>query len=194
MKKSLWTTLTVELFLFFTKMKEKGFTLLKARLQDLLTSLKTSFVFKKPTGKPKCVVDKDGTKKWLLHGKHHREDGPAVEYASGTKEWFLHGKHHREDGPAIEFTDGTKEWLLHGKYHREDGPAVEWEDGRKWWYLNGKRHREDGPAIELANGHKIWFLHGKEVHPETLVDLHLSRGTFCYYNEETETLHFDEAK
>jgi len=26
------------------------------------------------------------------------------------------------------------------------------------------------------------------------VDLHLSRGTFCYYNEETQTLHFDETK
>jgi len=146
MKKSLWTTMTVELFLFFTKMKEKGFTLLKARLQDLLTSLKTSFVFKKPTGKSKCRVD---------------------EY--GTKYWFLHGKQHREDGPAIEWADGTKDW-----------------------YLNGKLHREDGPAIECANGSKQWWLHDKEVHPETLVDLHLSRGTFCYYDPETRTLHFAE--
>jgi len=32
------------------------------------------------------------------------------------------------------------------------------------------------------------------VHPEQIVDLHLSRGVFCYYNEETETLHFDEIK
>jgi len=26
------------------------------------------------------------------------------------------------------------------------------------------------------------------------VDLHLSRGTFCYYDEETQTLHFAENK
>ena len=117
--------MTVELFLFFTKMKEKGFTLLKARLQDLLTSLKTSFVFKKPTGKSKCKIR----------------------------------------------PDGSKCWYLNGELHCEDGPAIEWPDGVKYWYLNGK-----------------------EAHPETLVDLHLSRGTFCYYNEETETLHFDEIK
>ena len=140
--------MTVELFLFFTKMKEKGFTLLKARLQDLLTSLKTSFVFKKPTGKSKCKVEKDGTKKWFLNGKLHREDGPAVESSTGTKEWWLHGK----------------------------------------------RHREDGPAIECADGAKNWFLHGGIVQPETLVDLQLSRGVFCYYNEQTETLHFVETK
>ena len=66
---------------------------------------------------------------------------------------------------------GNIEWFLHGKYHREDGPAVEYEGGSKEWYLNDK-----------------------EVHPEQIVDLHLSRGTFCYYNEETQTLHFDESK
>ena len=163
--------MTVELFLFFTKMKEKGFTLLKARLQDLLTSLKTSFVFKKPTGKPKCKVDKDGNKGWYLHGKLHREDGPAYEWVSGAKEWWLHGKRHREDGPAYEYLNGQKGWYLHGKGHREDGPAIEWADGTKWW-----------------------LLHGKKAHPETLVDLHLSRGVFCYYDEETDTLHFDEIK
>jgi len=64
---------------------------------------------------------------------------------------------------------GTKRWRLHGKYHREDGPAVEQPAGVKYWYLNGK-----------------------EAHPETLVDLHLSRGTFCYYDEQTDTLHFAE--
>ena len=87
---------------------------------------------------------------------------------------------------------GTKRWYLHGKPHREDGPAFEWADGDKQWFLHGKRHREDGPAIEGANGAKEWYLHGEKVHPETLVDLHLSRGTFCYYNEQTQTLHFDE--
>jgi len=102
MKKSLLTTMTVDTFLFFTRMKEKGFTLLKARLQDLLTSLKTKLVFKKPTGKPKCKVDEYGTKRWCLHDE--------------------------------------------------------------------------------------------KVHPEQIVDYHLSRGTFCYYDKQTQTLHFDENK
>ena len=89
---------------------------------------------------------------------------------------------------------GTKEWRLNGKLHREDGPAIETTDGYTTWYLNDKLHREDGPACEYPDGHKVWYLHGEKVHPETIVDLHLSRGTFCYYNEQTETLHFDESK
>ena len=90
-------------------------------------------------------------------------------YADGTKQWRLNGKLHREDGPAVECASGTKEWFLHGKYHREDGPAHEWGDG-----------------------HKQWYLHGELIHPETLVDLNLSRGVFCYYDEQTQTLHFAE--
>ena len=95
---------------------------------------------------PECKVDDWGDKQWLLNGKRHREDGPAIEFADGSKSWYLHGHHHREDGPAYEGIDGTKEW----------------------------------------------FLHDEKVHPEQIVDLHLSRGTFCYYNEQTHTLHFDE--
>ena len=89
---------------------------------------------------------------------------------------------------------GAKYWLLHGKYHREDGPAVETKDGYRAWYIHGRIRREDGPACEYPDGHKVWYLHGKMVHPEQIVDYHLSRGTFCYYNEQTETLHFDEDK
>ena len=118
---------------------------------------------------PECEVGADGTKGWWLHGKRHREDGPAVERASGTKEWWLHGKWHREDGPAFEYANGAKEWFLHGN-----------------------RHREDGPAIEDADGDKVWCLNGKEVHPETLVDLQLSRGVFCYYDEQSNELRFEE--
>ena len=84
-------------------------------------------------------------------------------YANGDKFWFLHGKHHREDGPAIEWSDGAKEWYLNGKLHREDGPAIEYSNGDKHWYLNGKHHREDGPAIEGTNGAKFWYLNGKHL-------------------------------
>jgi len=90
------------------------------------------------------------------------------------------------------YANGSKEWHLHGKHHREDGPAIEYADGTKTWWLNGKRHREDGPACEWADGQKEWYLYGEPVHPEQIVDLQLSRGTFCYYDEETHTLHFDE--
>jgi hypothetical protein len=64
-------------------------------------------------------------------------------YANGSKVWYLNGKHHREDGPAIEHTNGSKKWFLNGKYHREDGPAIEWADGDKEWFRNGKQLTEE---------------------------------------------------
>ena len=27
-----------------------------------------------------------------LHGRYHREDGPAIEWADGSHEWWLNGK------------------------------------------------------------------------------------------------------
>jgi hypothetical protein len=35
-------------------------------------------------------------------------------YANGTKRWRIDGKLHREDGPAVEYADGTKRWYLNG--------------------------------------------------------------------------------
>ena len=113
-------------------------------------------------------------------------------YPDGTKEWRLNGETHREDGPAIEHANGSKFWYLNGKRHREDGPAVECASGTKYWFLNGKFHREDGPAREYANGNKYWYLNHKEVHPETIVDLWLSRGVFCWYDETNDCLGFGE--
>jgi hypothetical protein len=83
--------------------------------------------------------------------------------ANGTKRWYLGNKLHREDGPALERVDGEKCWFLNDKRHREDGPAIECPDGEKRWYLNDKLHREDGPAIEYSNGAKEWFLNGNRV-------------------------------
>ena len=37
----------------------------------------------------------------LKDGFLHREDGPAIEYASGVKWWMLNGKLHRDNGPAV---------------------------------------------------------------------------------------------
>jgi len=105
---------------------------------------------------PKMTLHADGTKEWLLNNKHHRIDGPAIEWPNGSKEWCLNGNRHRTDGPAAEWTDGSKEWCLSGNRHRTDGPAVEWADGSKRWYLNGKEvswrvlyRQASDPEIEL---------------------------------------------
>jgi len=50
----------------------------------------------------------------------HREDGPAVEWASGTKQWWLNGKPHRVNGPAVEYVNGAKYWFLNGKEVSEE--------------------------------------------------------------------------
>jgi len=42
-------------------------------------------------------VLEDGSKCWYLHGKLHREDGPAIEWSDGGKEWYLHGNHLTEE-------------------------------------------------------------------------------------------------
>jgi len=68
----------------------------------------------------KVKVNDNGSKFWLLNDKLHREDGPAIEYASGDKFWYLNGERHREDGPAIEYASGTKYWFLNGKELTEE--------------------------------------------------------------------------
>jgi len=83
-------------------------------------------------------------------------------YANGDKHWYQNGKHHRIDGPAIEYVNGDKYWYQNGKHYRIDGPAVEYANGEKHWYQNGKHHRIDGPAVEYANGDKSWYLDGVE--------------------------------
>jgi len=50
--------------------------------------------------KPICIESANGNKQWFLNDKLHREDGPAIEWASGAKEWWL---------------NGTKEWWLNNE-------------------------------------------------------------------------------
>ena len=85
----------------------------------------------------------DNRTEWLLNGKQHRTDGPAIEYANGTKSWWLNDQFHREDGPAFDGFNGYKKWFLNGKLHRENGPAIEWANGNKSWYLNDKQYTEE---------------------------------------------------
>jgi hypothetical protein len=98
---------------------------------------------------PEMKVDSNGTKRWTLNNKYHREDGPAIEYSDGSKEWYLNDNLHRQDGPAVEYPNGTKYWYLNGELHREDGPAVEWSNGTKCWYLNGKEVSFEDYILEL---------------------------------------------
>jgi len=41
---------------------------------------------------PEMKVFSDGTKRWFLNGKLHREDGPAIEWPDGKKYWYLNDK------------------------------------------------------------------------------------------------------
>lgn len=85
------------------------------------------------------IYEEYGKIKWYKDDVLHREDGPAVEYASGTKIWFLYGVYHREGGPAVETGEGDKFWIVNGKSHRIDGPAIEYADGSMEWYINGTK-------------------------------------------------------
>ena len=59
----------------------------------------------------------NGNKYWYLNGKHHREDGPAIEYPNGYKAWFLNGVEYTEkefnrkknscDGKEVEIEGKT---------------------------------------------------------------------------------------
>jgi len=108
----------------------------------------------------------------------------------GHKEWRLNGELHREDGPAVEHANGGKAWYLKDGLHREDGPAVEYANGGKRWYLKDELHREDGPAVEHASGAKAWYLNDQPADPETIVDLWLMRGKYCFYDEDNDCLNF----
>ena len=83
-------------------------------------------------------------------------------FEDGDKRWFKEGKHHRLDGPALEFADGEKRWFKDGELHRLDGPAFEYSNGTKFWYKDGELHRLDGPAKEFADGYKVWYIEGEE--------------------------------
>ena len=85
---------------------------------------------------------------------------------SGTEEWLFNGNRHRENGPAMRFASGTERYYLDGKLHRVDGPAIIRPNGDGMWYLNGERHRVCGPAIELSDGYKAWFLNDEMVTQE----------------------------
>ena len=82
-------------------------------------------------------------------------------YPNGDKVWYLNGEHHREDGPAVEWANGHKVWCLNGKRHREDGPACEWANGYKAWWLN---HEKVDPEtiVDLWLAKNIYCFYNRE--------------------------------
>ena len=99
---------------------------------------------------------------YIIEGKLHRIDGPAIEWDNGSNDWFINDKRHNPNGPAVENRDGSKEWWINSKLHRLDGPAIEYADGSKEWWVNNRKHRDnDLPAVERSNGTKEWWLHGR---------------------------------
>lgn len=50
-----------------------------------------------------------------LFKKNNRKHSKEIDFfSSGEKHWLLNGRFHREDGPAIEWSDGVKYWYLNG--------------------------------------------------------------------------------
>ena len=114
--------------------------------------------------KPVRTVNAHGEVFWLLDGKWHRDDGPAVIWAEGKAWfWYRHGIRHRADGPASHWPNGNEEWWIDGQLHRDDGPAIIWASGYQCWRWRGLKHRDDGPAVIHANGTEEWWRYGVRV-------------------------------
>lgn len=67
---------------------------------------------------PQMIAFEDGSKRWLVNGMYHRQDGPAIERPDGEKMWVFLGMVHRLDGAAVEKADGSKEWWVSGRQYR----------------------------------------------------------------------------
>ena len=68
-----------------------------------------------------------------------------------VKEWLVNGKRHRLDGPAIIDADGTQKWYQNDKRHRVDGPAIMRADGYQAWYQNGKHQGNTDGSFSSEN-------------------------------------------
>jgi len=64
----------------------------------------------------KAIQDNGNILYFNKTGLLHREDGPAIEYATGLKAWVINNKYHRLVGPAIEYPDGSRNWYINGEY------------------------------------------------------------------------------
>ena len=139
------------------------------------------------------MIDENGVKYWYnSKGDRHRDNGPAIDHPD-LKMWIINGKLHREDGPAVIYKNGfvrskyrlwmirnnvpileytyhrddatTESWCINGKFHRIGGPAViaiidgEIDCRNQHWYIKGRLHRTDGPAY-INGGCEGYYING----------------------------------
>ena len=78
----------------------------------------------------------------VRNGRHHCQDGPALEWSDGGKEYQRNGYLHRIDGPAVERPNGDDEWYWYGQLMTFD----------QWLKTNYKISDEDKTLLKLEYG------------------------------------------
>ena len=105
--------------------------------------------------------------RYLVHGKLHRLDGPALITRQGDKEWWQYGQRHREyNQPAVHRSSGHQEWWLRGRLHRRQGPTIIDSYGNQSWHQHGRLHSMTHPVKVLRfdgfkfheTSKKVWML------------------------------------
>lgn len=110
------------------------------------------------------------TKLWLVNGKKHREDGPAVERPNGTVEYWLFGNKMTKtewekeiaktpmtnkryfdtyENPTNEITEGDYRSVSKNRPDFTGWATFAWWDHKRWqgFYENGKFNNLMGPAL-----------------------------------------------
>jgi hypothetical protein len=72
--------------------------------------------------RPPTYISPYGVEFWEDdEGRMHNVEGPAIVYPDGRTSWWIHGKRHRLDGPAMEWAVSldpdasyTDEWHING--------------------------------------------------------------------------------
>ena len=109
----------------------------------------------------------DGREIWFDCGIMHRDgDQPALVDRKGLKKYVIHGKLHRDAGPAYYDNEKTI-WYTNGLIHSDTGPAY-YGNGKTMWYKNGKIHNDTGPAILYA-GYAEYWEHGQPIRHITMI-------------------------
>jgi hypothetical protein len=87
--------------------------------------------------------------KYYIDGGLSRVGNPAVSIIGpnhSTMEYWLHGKRHKQRGPAVVIMKGGKmtfqAYYNHGKLHNLTGPAIITPNGSEFW-INGEQVTED---------------------------------------------------
>ena len=116
------------------------------------------------------LLNREMNKYFCVKGKEYEMCFRKVGIDGNGTYYLLDGKYHRSDGPAMIYNDGSEFWFVNGLMHRLDGPAVICKYYCNWWYKNGKHHRLDGPAIEYVKEdmkkHNQWFVNGERIEKE----------------------------